>query len=550
MKKLLAIIAISFLLRLISLDRLPPSLNWDEVSQGYNAYSILKTGKDEWGTSFPLTNFRAYGDYPTTFYMYATIPFVYLFGLNELSIRLPSAIFGALLPPLIYFLCQFLTKRKSVSVAAAFFTAVSPWGILLSRQTIQAVPAVGLLTLGVLLFIISMKKKPAWAIAGTAVLGLSAYAYHNTRIFSPLFLVILLFVYRDRLLANLRLSALIILTAIVFFTPTTLAALSPEGSARSTFVGILNPGAINEINTARGASTLPPSIARLVHNKLTYLIPKAAINYLGYFSPRFLALAGGSHYQFSIQGFGVINPLDSLLLYLGLFALLTNFKKASEEKRLVLYWLLLAPIPAAITADPHQVVRATIMLPAIYLCVAIGLDSALSLVEKLRPTKRRALIIIFSTFYVAWLGLYLKNLFFDYSTKYSNAWQYGYREAIELIKDYPNRKVFITKRYGEPHMFYAFYGKLDPQIIQDPERSLRYPKSNWFWTDRIDNVYFVNDWDIPVSQVDQLKLESGSVIDTSDSILITSPDHVPVNLSIIKTIYFLDGQPAFVAGHL
>ena len=101
MKKLIAIIILSFLLRFVLLDKVPPSLNWDEVSQGYNAYSILKTGRDEWGVSFPVTNFRAYGDYPTTFYMYAAIPFIYLFGPSEFSVRLPAVIFGSLLPLLI-----------------------------------------------------------------------------------------------------------------------------------------------------------------------------------------------------------------------------------------------------------------------------------------------------------------------------------------------------------------------------------------------------------------------------------------------------------------
>ena len=541
MKKVIAIIILSFLLRFILLDKIPPSLNWDEVSQGYNAYSILKTGRDEWGVSFPLANFRAYGDYPTTFYMYTTIPFVYLFGLNELSVRLPSVIFGSLLPLLIYLLAEHLTRRKTVALTAAFFSAVSPWSILLSRQTIQAIPATSLLTFGILLFVVGMKKKTWLAIIGTAVLGLSAFAYHNTRIFSPLFLVVLLFLYRRQLLANLKLLAIILTTAVILFVPTTLAALSAEGSARSAFVGIINPGAINEINTARGASTLPPLFARLVHNKVTYFIPKAVTNYLGYFSPQFLFLKGGSQYQFSVQGFGIVNPLESLFFYLGLLTLVINLRKLDLSKKVILYWLLLSPLPAAITNDPYQVVRATTMLPAVYLLTAIGLTRALD---------RKVIFTVFWVIYLSWLALYLKNLFFDYSNKYSQAWQYGYKQVFQLLKAYPNQKVIITKRYGEPHLFYAFYSQLDPKIIQDKTRSLRFPKSDWFWTDKIDQVYFVNDWDIPTGQVDQIRLESGGAVDTHDSILVTSPDHVPVNLSIIKTVYFLDGQSAFVIGRL
>ena len=61
---LIIIVILAACLRLVALAWNPASLNWDEVSHGYNAYSILMTGKDEWGQLFPLTNFRAYGDYP------------------------------------------------------------------------------------------------------------------------------------------------------------------------------------------------------------------------------------------------------------------------------------------------------------------------------------------------------------------------------------------------------------------------------------------------------------------------------------------------------
>jgi hypothetical protein len=81
-KLLLLILAVAALARILFLSSNPPSLNWDEVSHGYNAYSILKTGRDEWGRLFPLSNFRAYGDYPLALNLYLTIPFIATLGLN------------------------------------------------------------------------------------------------------------------------------------------------------------------------------------------------------------------------------------------------------------------------------------------------------------------------------------------------------------------------------------------------------------------------------------------------------------------------------------
>jgi 4-amino-4-deoxy-L-arabinose transferase-like glycosyltransferase len=88
---LLAIICVAALLRFYHLSTVPPHLTPDEASLGYNAYSILKTGKDEYGQSLPII-FKSFGDYKPGLYVYATVPFVAVFGLNEFAVRAASAI--------------------------------------------------------------------------------------------------------------------------------------------------------------------------------------------------------------------------------------------------------------------------------------------------------------------------------------------------------------------------------------------------------------------------------------------------------------------------
>ena len=73
---LILIFIFGFILRSIYIDKFPPSLNWDEVSHGYNAYSLLKTGRDEWGSFLPLI-FRAYGDYIPVSYTHLTLTTIY-----------------------------------------------------------------------------------------------------------------------------------------------------------------------------------------------------------------------------------------------------------------------------------------------------------------------------------------------------------------------------------------------------------------------------------------------------------------------------------------
>src|SRR4030067_1088650 len=84
---LATIVLVAALLRFYKLGSNPPSLYWDEASLGYNAYSILKTGRDEHGEKLPIDRFIAFGDYKPPLYIYSAVGFIKAFGLNEFSVR-------------------------------------------------------------------------------------------------------------------------------------------------------------------------------------------------------------------------------------------------------------------------------------------------------------------------------------------------------------------------------------------------------------------------------------------------------------------------------
>lgn len=85
---LFLIVLLASLLRFYHFTSNPPGLNTDETAIGYNAYSILKTGKDEYSQKFPLA-FRSFDDYKPPLYIYLTVPSVAIFGLNEFAVRFP-----------------------------------------------------------------------------------------------------------------------------------------------------------------------------------------------------------------------------------------------------------------------------------------------------------------------------------------------------------------------------------------------------------------------------------------------------------------------------
>ena len=121
---LIVIIFLAIILRVVLLNEVPNGFYSDEASIGYNAYSILKTGKDEHGMLLPLY-FKAFGEYKNPVYIYSVIPFINIFGLNEFAVRLTSALFGTLTVIFTYFLAKELFHKR-VGLWAALFLAISP----------------------------------------------------------------------------------------------------------------------------------------------------------------------------------------------------------------------------------------------------------------------------------------------------------------------------------------------------------------------------------------------------------------------------------------
>lgn len=95
MKKTVFLIFIfSFFIRILFISKIPLSINWDEATFGYNAFSILHTLRDEYGVLLPL-QFKSVGDYKAPMYVYTLVPSIAIFGLNEFSVRLIPALFGS-----------------------------------------------------------------------------------------------------------------------------------------------------------------------------------------------------------------------------------------------------------------------------------------------------------------------------------------------------------------------------------------------------------------------------------------------------------------------
>src|SRR3989344_1262034 len=105
------IIFLAAFLRFFNLESTPPSLSHDEVAIGYNAWSILQTGKDEYGKMYPIL-FQSFDDFKLPGYIYATVLSEKLFGLTPFAVRFTSALLGTLTVVALYFLIKTLLKEN------------------------------------------------------------------------------------------------------------------------------------------------------------------------------------------------------------------------------------------------------------------------------------------------------------------------------------------------------------------------------------------------------------------------------------------------------
>lgn len=200
---LILILVVAAALRFYQLGQNPPSLDWDETAHGYNAYSILKTGRDEYGYKFPLY-FRSFDDYKPPIYTYLVVPSIAAFGLNDFAVRFPSAFLGVLAVLFTYLMVLALFKKKEIALLAAFFLAISPWHLQFSRVAFETNSATFWSVLGTWAFLKGTQqerlKLTAWLSLASLAFGANLFMYHNARVFIPIYTLALLILFRKKLL--------------------------------------------------------------------------------------------------------------------------------------------------------------------------------------------------------------------------------------------------------------------------------------------------------------------------------------------------------------
>ncbi|MFZ2153372.1 MAG: hypothetical protein WAV41_04995 [Microgenomates group bacterium] len=322
---LILILLFSFAIYTFKLSTIPPSAYADEATVGYNAYSILTTGTDEFGQPFPLL-FRFFNAYTPGLFVYAAIPFIKLFGISVFSIRILSAITGTISVFFFYKTLSLLSKNSLVGTA---FYTILPWTIFNSRIGYEVMFAATIFNLGCYYLLKNINNISYF---GLLLISLSTYTAHTQRYLAPIFLLVY-FIYFKKL--NLKSLAVLLFTQI----PNLILVFTHSFWIKNNHL----------------------SLKLFLSQIISYLSPKTL-----FFSSPDIDL---QHQIPSISLFfwWMIIPL--------IFSLKKLFTLDSKHQKFIVIWLICSIIPASLSGEFMSTQRVLPLLFPLMLVISLGLSS-------------------------------------------------------------------------------------------------------------------------------------------------------------------------------
>lgn len=531
---LILLLAIFF--RFYKLFSVPSHPTLDEVSIGYNAFSILQTGKDEFGNRFPIL-LRAYDDYRPALYMYLVIPFVSLTGLSVESVRLPSVILSALSVIAIYFLAkEFLPKNfKSRNIGALFvmfLCAVSPWSVYISRLGHEANAGSAFFIFGLLFFMRFVQGskfltyKNFQLPLSSIFFALSFSSYQSEKIFIPLFVFLLFILYRKLLMKEIKVFFLSLLLGIFISLPVFASSFAPDALIRFSGTNVFTSEhpVLNEstrrIQFNNGNEDV---FQKIFDNRRVGVVLVFMQGLLSHFNPVWLlANVGGEN--FKAPDFGLLSFPEAVLIFFGFIYLIKTNAVSGKIKIVFLGWLLFSILPAAITTDyPHAMRSMTVLfLPQII--------AGFGLLFLLQQVKNRNLLLLCVIFIFGINTLWFFHSYFtNFKIEQSYRFQHGVKDALHYARSHEDKfdQIVISNKgvLRASYMYYLFFNKIDAKYYQLSGQN----ENGRFDTDRKLGKYFFTD-------------PSQTEIKGSPLFIIPAGSQPKDNFKIFEDIKYLDGE--------
>jgi 4-amino-4-deoxy-L-arabinose transferase-like glycosyltransferase len=336
----------------------PPHLLHDEIKFALQSKSIADTGRDLNGRMFavyfPEPGFSGGRD-PVCIYVTAGV--LAVLPLTDTSIRVPSALVGALGVGLVFLLAHRVFGRASTAWMVALLLALTPTYFIHSRlalSVIYPVPFV-LIWLLVLQWHLSAPRRLTAALCGL-VLGLGVYSYLGSVLMMPLYLAVTCGVMALR--REWRHAAL---AAAVFA-----AALIPVALWQ-----LAQPDRYTDLIASYRLFEQKPGPAPGLLDTIGPALRERLDVYWDTFNPSRLFFTGESSLHISTRAVGSFLLPVAVLLIAGIAAIVRE--RRTPIGAVLLIGLLTAPLPAVIMADV-EIRRWLVVTPFAAMIAGFGIE--------------------------------------------------------------------------------------------------------------------------------------------------------------------------------
>lgn len=487
---LACIVLVGAALRIGGLADAPPGLNQDEAANAWNAWCLLKTGKDQTGKPWPIFYTRCHGGNSSTLYLYWMIPFQAVGGLNVWTTRLPSAVAGALTLPLLAYVGRRMFG-PAVGLVAAALLALSPWHIQQTRWGHEAA-IMPLLICGTLALMLRANlpfndderrpPKPVFAALAGAAAGLSCYGYQSLRLFLPVFLVTCVLVTARAWLGHLRTPAgrraigLMLAAGLVTFGPLAYKHVT-DGEEIS-----------KQLRYSHAWNDADPLPAKFV---------SVAKRYVEHYGPGFLFVRGDRFKIQSPPGMGQLDLYLIPLLLTGLGWAVRNLR-ASRAARVLLVWLATFPVGDCLSGEGFSgahALRSLTGVAAFMLLAAVGAVAAFQWLRGRLPRAAPAATIAMTLVAVAFNVRFMYRFCGEYSRdpQVYLSFQTDLLEACRWLKprfDQADAVFCTTTRMNQPYIIMLLGLDYDPRRWLE-DKPVRVSAGNWDQYLRFGKVHFV-----------------------------------------------------------
>lgn len=466
------------IVRVYKIEKVPPNLYYDEVDYGYQAQSLIETGKDYRGKLSPFY-VHSFNDIRTPIPAYFTALSTLIFKTPELEVRGAPIILGMVSIVLIFLLTKLWTKNLTAATIVAATFAFNPWQIQFSRFGHEVASMMVFYLLASLFFYQwHQTKKYSRLLASVILFSLSVYTYRTMGLFIPLTFLALFLLFRKELLA-IAWQKLAILPAVggiiilPFLAATTIFAPDqPRIAQLSITSDPAVPVFVQRDREVDSGDLVNPVIGKkaalssyFFHSKPLSWLDNFTNNYLAAFGSDFLFVKGDANLRHSVGKMGELLALDFVALIAGAAFLVKNFRE--KQFQWLLIWLILAPIPAALTIDGAGHATRLFIFSAPLLVIA-----GLGWWHLFENFKNYPKTLLLPLIFLVWLGnftFYLHRYFVHYPIESARDFSYGFKLAMEKIAQVEDgfaRIGMVTTR-DPPMIYYLFWSATPPYLLQE-----------------------------------------------------------------------------------